>query len=269
MKHYYKRIPHHFSRNVLRLRALAESSARDGDFFSPAVTEILPERQEVGLEWIQGTDRLSRILGHALLFMNAGAGQQYICSLLESTGKALAGFHGTDSLPLTPVLELKLGPAPLKAASGLEQVKRTLAASAHRPFHGDFGISNVRFFPDSTRPIFLDPIPSRFCPEPEAMRASIYYDIAQMVFTLWSVLPFRVYAFLDAGCQREWTDSFLRGYEQAGGVSLCRKTVWYVAWDLMKRYFEVRVGERRWLRIPLQTLFRPCFAGLFREFLRV
>lgn len=173
-------------------------------------------------------------------------------------------------------------------------------------FHGDFGIANVHIDWRSGRPIVLDPVPAQFCPTPSAMRASVYYDVAQMVSTLWSVFPYLLYAGGQAAIPRAWSEIFLHHYElgwasetlavgtacavtpgmeNASGktlqpatmtessfaaprkLSLSRMLVYGLAWGLLHRYRTQIIRNRRGGHLQ-GRLFRPSLAMLEREFRR-
>ena len=156
--------------------------------------------------------------------------------MLHGVGSALADLHAHLLLPGT-----QLQCAGLEDTQGIDartraHISRAFDSAEVRCFHGDFGTGNVLVGDEQGVPIIIDPVPSRFCPDRRASRASIYYDLGHMTSTLYGVYPLWTYPLLDSVRLEPAVEAFLTGYESTSSLSIDRTVVYGVALWLYDAY---------------------------------
>lgn len=224
-----------------RATRLFEAAGTQAGFSAPRPLRHLPEKGAIAYEVLPPGLRLGQVLSRRALHPIPDKGD--IHAALRATGAALAGLHermrpgeGTG-LPLASFLT---DTAPRLRA----RAEAIFAAAPVAALHGDFGHGNVWIARDGNIWIY-DSQPSVFCPDPEAVRAAIYYDAAHMVSCLWGLYPLALQPFLGRLPRRVWIEAFLKGYEDRAGFALDRATVLLLAAGILDRYASHFTAARR------------------------
>jgi len=215
-----------------RLHEAASRAA--GAFRAPRPLRPVPEAKAILYEPLPPGETLARRLAREL--SSSTPARPATLELLGRVGAALAALHRH----LEPVAQreavLDPGPVPDLPADRKREAEAAFAAAPVRALHGDFGTSNVWIATDSEEIVLLDPVPSRFCPDRAAGRASAYHDVGHMASTLWGVHPVRAHLGADWSRAASWIEAFLEGYERTSGVALDRRAVDVAALCLLDAY---------------------------------
>jgi hypothetical protein len=226
MKEFIKYHGHTVVEDWRRVVNLVSAADQSHMFSTPKPLRVLTDSKSIAYEPLPPGRMLVTVLLRTLL---PGTGRRRTANdAVIRSGAALASLHQikqpTNELRTKAVWlsERIVGPGAVTAA------KQVLTASPIAIYHGDFSHGNVWVSEDDKIWLY-DPIPGPFSLDPNAVTASVYFDIGHMVACLWAVYPLRVYPFLWALDCANWVELFLAGYERQTGAPLDHETVNLVA----------------------------------------
>lgn len=220
-----------------RAKALHESGKAGGHFSAPKPRHLLAEEGIIVWDYLEGIIPLRAYLAREV---DERPGEvESRKKLLFEIGKALRAVHlalkdvGGEQVN-SPFEKIE---TPSSALT--DHVRRTLREAEVLPVHGDFGCINVYLAEQGGRRelVILDPTMNKYLypdwRELKQVASPVYVDCAQFVYTLWFNSAFQKKI---ASEVESLSESFLHGYEKAGGEVLDRATVWSCTADIANKY---------------------------------
>lgn len=258
------------SQDWKRVVALHDASVRTVAFDSPRPLHCDPLQGTISYEQLPLGRPLAELLG-ASLGSRAYVGDK-LEGLLGRVGEALAAYQSSAGMPEVIDLDLDGTSLARRGKSGEVEEGDLVSRLPVVPMHGDFGATNV-WITDDERIYFIDPIPSRFCPDRTATRASFLYDLGHMVSYLWMVYPPQKHVRAIWSRADRWVSSFLSGFAEARGGEVPEADVLGVAHAIGGAYSEFHLdhqaasrGIPRWVWVMyLRRYYRWRQSALLRR----
>lgn len=245
MKTFTKYIGDSYQSEWKRSVLLYEASLLANWFSSPKPLSSNPAEKSIVFEYLPPGQPFTKYLkGNQIL--KTPINETNAPKLFHKIGLALAEIHKFMN-PATPeIIDMNDILFGIKGLSDLDPIQRetienNLANAPIVAFHADFGLCNVWLGENDQLTVF-DPVPSLFCPNPSAGRASIYYDLGHLISSIWIYYPINFKKIWDLNNPQylqkmdSLIQSFQKGYEEGWGNKLHRDTLLATAFCLLNAY---------------------------------
>lgn len=243
-----------YREDMKRVLGMHQASLVSQKFLFPRPLDVLHDKQAIVYERLPPGQPLARYLySQGLILRREDA---HSLRLMYSVGQALASVHKYLQPLSTETIRIDLPQITALPDWDYQCIEKELSKAPLAAFHGDFSLSNIWLCKSDHQLVIIDPIPSRFCPNRNAGKTSIYYDIAHMLNHLWFVYPLWLLPFFNWDRPHSWVEAFLKGYEAKYEIKLHRYTVFSVTLWIFDLYFKYWKTENK---LFLQRVVRNYF----------
>jgi hypothetical protein len=176
--------------------------------------------------------------------INRSGAHADLATSFSDVGRILAEFHSKSTAGGATMFATSIpgvrGVTPEVTDLVYDEIRRMPV----RGFHGDFAPENL-WLTEKGEYYLIDPVVSRFCPEPNADASTIYYDIGHMASSIMGVYPVVSFLGADWSFAPRCVEHFVGGYEEASGLSIDKCAVFYLGLLLYDAFWSRKLSAGR------------------------